>query len=177
VSILSDHSYQRLAWRGSDVPGEPVGVWFASGTTVGDASGGAIRVRFNFGHEGDPISGDYFNVEQLSVLLSTGIETNMFLTTTNMTPGPQNAIDRVWQLRVLACPGIGQSALRDLTPKLPIFIGARLRDAESVGSLTVGGANPTATDSLSATAMGYIWEGRSLLAPGGLQRPVGSIFG
>lgn len=178
MTILAAFSYRRLIWGGGDDPRLPTGVWVGNGTVVGDASGGAQFVRINFGNEGDPISGEYFNLEQFSTLISEGTSRDMFLRTVNMTPGPQDMFDRIWHYRVETLPGLGgNSGFGDIHPKLPLFLGARLRDAEAPGTLEFGTTNLTATTSITVSAMGYIWDARSVLVPGGLERPERSLFG
>lgn len=177
MSILLDAPIRRLPWRGSDDPGLPVGLWMSSGTLVGDASGGTQRIRFQLGQEGVPISGEYFNLEQLSVLISEGTPRAGFLTIQNMTPGPTDLFDRVWPLSYLAMGGLNNSGINQGEPNLPIFVGARLRDSALPGSIAVGVTNLTATTSLSVSGMGYIWEPRSILFSGGIRRPADSIFG
>ena len=177
MTILVDVGINRLPWRGSPAEGLPVGVWQANGTVVGDASGGTQRVRFCFGTEGQPISGMLYNLEQLSCLISEGTERTGFLLFSNMTPGPVGLFDRIWPLLFENMSGLVNTGLRDMQQQLPLFIGARLRDADSPGEVQIGMDNLGVTVSLSASGMGYIWEPRSLLIPGGLRRPADSIFG
>lgn len=179
MTIVANFPFRRLPYRGYDDPSLPVGIWWGSGTVVGDASGGTAQVRFEFAAEGVPVSGDIFNLEQLSVLLSVLANEDGFLTTVGLAPASNlPAFDRIWALELGAIgSGSGNSALSFNRPQLPLFLGTRRGDVDDVALLAVGVDNPTVTDSLSASAMGYIWEARSILAPGGPQRPARSLFG
>ena len=73
--------------------------------------------------------------------------------------------------------GVDNTAIQEKHPKLPIFLGARLRDADTLAALDIGTLNLTATRAISVSMMGYRWEARSKLALGGLQRPVNALFG
>lgn len=166
-----------LAWRGFDDPRFPVAVWFASGSLVGDASGGTQRISVLFADEGDPVSGDYYNLEQFSVLVSEPTPRDCFIATVNLTPGPVSVFDRQWHFKTEELPALGNTGVGAVRPQLPLFLGARLRDAEAPGTLDIGTSNLTASTSLSVSVMGYKWTSRSIMVPGGLLRPATAPWG
>lgn len=179
MTILNDTTYARAPYRGWDNPQLPIGIWRASVVTVGDASGGLMIGRINFAVEGDPLSGEIFNLEQLTSFISDSTTRFGFFTTINMAPGQgSNFVNRIWRLEWRDTDAAGAGALADGLPILPIFLGGRqLISSSSPSSLDVKLVNLTAAASLSVTAMGYIWSGRSVLAEGGPLRPASALFG
>jgi len=59
---------------------------------------------------------------------------------------------------------------------LPLFLGSVAPVASLAATIEVGADNIDAT-SFTVTIQGYIWEPRSIQAPGGLRRPVDSLYG
>lgn len=173
---------QQLYYRGNDDPSLPVGMWWGSATLLGDASGGHAGLRFVFHEEGDAVSSDIFNLEQFSILVSKDTTfTDSFIRTVGMAPAPKlAAFDRVWAFSLESVTPVGNAA-GPLANKLglPLFIGTlRSGDQGDLGALEIATTNPTAADSMSVSAMGYRWTSRSVLAPGGPQRPPGGgLFG
>lgn len=177
MTIVADVRAAPLPWRGHDDPRLPVGVWFASGTVVGDASGGTMQVRFVFSAEGEPVSGDLFNVEQMSCLVSSNTGRDGFFIAQGLSPSPANVFDRRWSLKIDPMGSLsGNGGLRDGYPRFPIFLGTKRGGADTFAALSVGLNNLTATDSLSVSVMGYRWGTRSILAPGGPQRPPAGLW-
>lgn len=180
MTLIANIPVQQLYFRGDDDLSLPAGIWWMSSTLVGDASGGFIGVRAEFHAEGAPLSGDFFSLEQISALLTINSDTNMFLRTVGMAPQPRlAAFDRIWHLQMEALDAsLGNSSLGAATfQMLPLFLGTNRGTVDDIGVLEVGVANPSATDSLSVSMMGYRWTSRSIMATGGPQRPMRSIFG
>lgn len=180
MSIFLNAPIRQLHFRGHDDPALPAGIWWGSGTIVGDASGGQQFIRFLFGEEGEPLSGDIFNLEQMSSINSTSSLRNAFLCTVGMAPAPGlPAFDRIWHVPYQDLgSGLGNSAFGEQALRvLPLFLGSRRGGAEAVGALDIGTANLTASDSVSVSVMGYRWTGRSVMTEGGPQRPLRSLFG
>lgn len=180
MTIIAAQRIRRLPYRGYDDPRLPVGMWWGSATVVGDASSGTMQVSFEFSAEGDPPTGDIYNLEQISALISDDTAREGFLTTVGMTPSRGlPGFDRSWRLRY-EDQGVqnGNTAL-DFRVGIgkPLFIGTLRGGVDAVGAIRAGLNNLTATDSLSVSMMGYIWEARSVLAEGGPQRPSNSLFG
>lgn len=180
MTIVLDAPVQQLYYRGHDNPAFPTGIWWASATQVGDASGGFMAVRAEFHAEGDAKSGDIFNLEQVSGLVSAASVLEGFLETVGMAPQPGlPAFDRFWHVTFedmdasLGNVALGAKAFT----LLPLFIGTLRGESDSNGNLTLAVTNLGASDSISASFLGYRWGPRSIMAPGGPQRPPFSLFG
>jgi len=164
-------------WRGWLDPGLPVGAYIASITVTGDASGGTQRIAFEFAGEGAPVSGRYYNIEQLTAHTSTNLSVIGNMTATNWeSVGPTGLAARLWALSFVA-DGIAQAPLIDSgTPSLPLFLG-QPQPVPALASDIVIQINNVNTRVLFAQIQGFIWEPRSALVNGGLRRPVEALYG
>jgi len=165
-------------WRGWEDPGLPIGAWIASGFRIGDATGGNNQVSFDFKFGGDASSGRFYNLEQVDAFQNTATAVNVAMQAENfdrIRPPFVSSIRR-WRFR-LELDGDGAAAI-DVTslPNLPIFLGQVARLASERSTMTFQ-INNVDTVSWFVTAQGYIWEARSILAEGGLRRPVETLYG
>jgi len=175
VSVANAISIRQ--WRGYDDPGLPVGMYFAQNAVTGDASGGRMLVIFEFKGEGAPVSGRFFNVEQINIFHSDFTARAGFIQATNFeTLGPVGLVNRQWKTQLT---GNGNSVGALTAPQyfpLPVFLGSVAPVASLAAQLEVGTTNIDLT-SYVVTIQGYIWEPRSVQAEGGLRRPVDSLYG
>lgn len=180
MSVTLNLPVRRLPFRGYDDPSLPSGIWWGAGSIVGDASGGTALIRFNFKTEAQPVSGDQWNVERVSAFSGPGTS-GIGMTMIPVGLSPSRSFPGAEPLYRFALSGQGsglnQSALGEDHPLMPVFLGATRGGADTLSAVGFTISNPTATDSFSVTAMGYIWEARSILANGGLNRPPHGLFG
>lgn len=164
-------------WRGYDDPGLPVGMWFAQNAVTGDVTGGDMVVIFVFKPEGDPVSGRFFNIEQMEAHQSNAATHIGALQVTNFeTLGPVGLVNRQWRFE-LENNSNGVAAMNNqLYLPFPLFLGAVAPVASLAAQVEVSVDNVNVT-SLVVTLQGYIWEPRSVQAEGGLRRPVDSLYG
>ena len=164
-------------WRGYDDPGLPVGMYIGQNAVTGDASGGDMIVFFDFKGEGSPVSGRFFNIEQMNVFHSdTGAKAGHVVANNFETLGPVGLVNRQWKFQLVTNLN-GVSAMSDLLYfPLPLFLGSVAPVASLAATLEVGTDNIDLT-SFVATIQGYIWEPRSIQAEGGLRRPTDSLYG
>jgi len=177
VTVSVANAIALRPWRGYDDPGLPVGMYFAQNAVTGDASGGDMIVFFRFKGEGDPVSGRFFNLEQINIFHSVTTAKPAHVVANNWeTIGPVGLVNRQWKLE-LANNANGVSAIGERSHlPLPLFLGS----AAPVPSLTTDlevGIDNVDLSSLVVTIQGYIWEPRSVQAEGGLRRPVDSLYG
>ena len=178
MTIAVSTTIRRRPWRGYDDPGLPVGMYVGQHTVAGDASGGDMIIFFDFKGEGEPVSGFFFNVEQINVFASVTTVTIAHAVATNWeTIGDAGLVNRQWKLGM-------QNNLNDVSAldsdtyfPLPLFLGSVAPIASLAATLEFGTDNLGVAESFTATIQGYIWEPRSIQAEGGLRRPVDSLYG
>jgi len=152
-------------------------MYIAQNAVTGDASGGDMIIFFIFKGEGEPVSGRFFNIEQVNVFhSSTSTQVGHFSLNNFETLGPVGLVNRQWKFRLVDNVN-GVAAMDEQTYfPLPLFMGSVSPVASLAAQFEVGVNNIDLT-SLVATIQGYIWEPRSIQAPGGLRRPVDSLYG
>lgn len=164
-------------WRGYDDPGLPVGMYFAQNAVTGDMTGGDMSVFFVFKAAGSPVSGRFFNIEQINVFHSDTTAKACHVVATNWeSVSPAGLVNRQWKLQ-LSTNANNVSAMNDqMYLPLPLFLGQAAPVASLEAQVEVGIDNVTVT-SLIVSIQGYIWEPRSVMAEGGLRRPTDSLYG
>jgi len=176
MTISTLFTITQRVWRGWRDPGLPVGAYIAATTVQGDASGGRQLVIFQYALEGDPVSGRYYNIEQLTSHISTFTAINGGLTATNWeSVGPTGLADRVWALRY-ETDDVNLAALAERQPQVPVFLGTPQPVPALASQVSIGIPN-VLNRVLFAQIQGYIWEARSVNVDGGLRRPVESLYG
>jgi len=177
VTVSVQNAISIRPWRGYDDPSLPVGMYFAQNSVTGDASGGDMIVFFDFKGEGEPISGRFFNIEQINAIQSQAATHVGHVSFNNFeTLGPVGLVNRQWRI-LLEDNANGIAAIvKPHQLPVPLFIGSVAPVASLAASVEVGVDNIDLT-SLTVTIQGYIWEPRSVQAEGGLQRPTQSLYG
>lgn len=178
MSVVANESIRIRLWRGYDDPGLPVGMYFAQNAVTGNASGGNAVVIFIFKGEGDPISGRFFNIEQVNFFIGASVSSTICsLTATNFeTLGPVGLVNRQWRFEVEQ-NGNSVSPMNEQAGfPMPLFLGSAAPLA-SLATQVEFATNNIDITSFVATIQGYIWEARSIQAEGGLRRPVDSLYG
>ncbi len=179
MSVVGFASVRQRIWRGYDDPGLPAGMYVAHLAQAGDASGGTLRIVFEFKKEADPVSARFYNLEQFSAhQTGTAININAALTTQNFDRAGNDqipAMEWVYELHENSRASVIAANFREL-PQFPIFLGQISLDISDATLVIVETGNVDGS-TLFATIQGYIWEPRSTQAPGGLRRPADSLFG
>lgn len=176
MTVLTNVHVNRRAWRGYDEPGLPVGIYIAQGLVTGDATGGDMRLLFGFKEEGDAASGRFYNLEQVDLHTSNTSAANMDMRAENFDfVGAAGLINRQWAARTRNT-GIVTALSTDTQFPLPLFLGLAAPVASLVSQIIIQTPNVDGV-AFHATIQGFIWEPRSILAEGGLRRPLDSIFG
>ncbi len=170
---------QRL-WRGWQDPGLPVGAYIGAVDVTGDASGGVEFVTFNFVGEGEPVSGRYYNIEQITTHFAAAISAQGSLVALNWDDVGASALsDRNWSISYVS-DGIGAAGIASggfaIGGRMPLFLGQPQRNPLVGSAVFIQIANVLGRV-LSGTIQGYIWEPRSAMVNGGLRRPVEALYG
>jgi len=178
MSVNVNTSLQARMWRGYDDPGLPAAAYIAHNVNVGDATGGNNAITFIFKLGGEPSSGRFYNIEQMSAFLTTSGTFSVSIQVDRFDRlGPFLIQQRRWRSEIQP-DGDGHAAMhyQQGNPPMPLFLGQVSRLAADLTRVTVE------TDNIdlsvwSVTLQGYIWEPRSIQSEGGLRRPVDSLYG
>ena len=142
---------------------------------VGDGTGGTRTAGVVFTLASSPrLDSLMYNLEQLFIADDDNVTKVLNVRSVNLGVLPEG--DTV-EFAYTVAATTGPDATGGLTnpSAYPMLLGSQLVsgvDAE----LTVTGTNVTG-EGLRVKALGYIWDSRALSAPGGPQRPPGSVFG
>lgn len=164
-------------WRGYDNPSYPVGSYIGHGVVVGDVSGGVMQVVFNFKEDGQPVSGRFYNIEQVSSFMSfnSGSPIDGFIRILGFESlGPFIIADREYRYDLVGSTVIVSAGQN--FPPLPLFIGTSGRLEGTSSEVQFGTVNLSVV-AFSVDIQGYIWEPRSILAEGGLKRAADVLYG
>lgn len=177
MTISTMTTVSQRIWRGWQDPGLPVGAYIASQFVIGDASGGAQIVFFDFAGEGEPVSGRFYNIEQFDSHHNGLADIFGSLQSSNWESiGPTFLTDRIWNISYFG-DGVTDSGLSNgNSPPMPLFLGQPQPNPDLASSVSVRIAN-TLNRTLVAMIQGYIWEPRSVNVEGGLRRPIEALYG
>lgn len=176
MSISAEVHIRNRPWRGYDDPGLPSGMWYAWVGVTGDSSGGDRIARILFETEATPLTGRHYSIEQLESHdeRDTSITVAMFLI------GCSQFIDGSLanrQYTVALVSNENEDAALQTGQMLPrpIFLGQR-DQVDAAMTAQFHNANSDG-NTFFVRLEGYIWEARSIQAPGGLRRPADSLYG
>lgn len=177
MAVISQVRVLQRIWRGYDDPGLPVGMWVSSTSVLGDASGGNISIEVIFRGANQAVTGRFYNIEQIAVV-KTGMAASGGIQYLNFEePGPTGLVNFEDRLRL--DPAVGQFG-QALTPsnsvRLPVFLGSTQAVPGIATVVAISFLNAIG-ETLAARLQGYIWEARSVMAEGGLRRPLDSLYG
>lgn len=181
MGVLTVFRVDNRPYSGYNDPSLPISGWIAQGGAVGDASGGNLIMDFNFmGGETAPRTSELYNLEQISIDTASAVTETLIMETRNMDNlSPARAASpQKWSWIVTVALSISTLSQGGV-PKgaLPIWLGAPNQDAPSnEAGFRFTWAN-TDLRLYAITLQGWRWGPRSILAPGGPQRPPFGYFG
>ena len=176
MSVTAEVNIRNRPWRGYDDPSLPSGMYFAWANIAGDVSGGDRIIRVLYETEAAPVTGRHYNIEQLEVFdeIDADAVVGMFLL--GCSQFINNALqNRQYAISLLAHENEDTAIPTSGVLSRPIFLGQR--DDAAAGMTAQFHAVNSDAKSLFVRVEGYVWEARSVQAPGGLQRPVNSLYG
>lgn len=154
-------------------------MWVGWVQVTGDGSGGDATAILQF----DPAEltpnrkhGRFYNIEQLELSQSTGLSDTAQLHIINFSVQVGGAFtNRQMSVQLTANQGGNGAVLLQNALARPIFLGqAAQRGTTNSIRMVLDNVNSVV---YVMWAEGYIWEGRSTQAVGGLRRPVDSLYG
>ena len=165
-------------YSGYTETGLPIGSYIAQAGIAGDASGGSVIINFLFQPSEEQRVSESYNLEQLAIDISDGSSISLLIATQNMDnlAPERNASPQKWALDGAPHQSDAAMPLASLAG-LPLWLGSPARVAPS----SEAGLRLTFLNVdlrlYAVTIQGYIWGPRSVLAPGGPQRPIGGFLG
>jgi len=176
VSVFVDEPVEYRPYSGYDDPSLPTGRWIGKARGTGNATGGSVFLSLLFTRAEEPRMANLYNVEQIAFDIEVVGDFDGQLRTLNMdTLSPVRAApEQRW-----ACPltsdGANNSAVSlTVLAGLPLWLGTpNLNNADS--GIRFESPNQDMED-FNVLAQGFVWGPRSVLAPGGPQRPIGAMF-
>ena len=157
-------------------PSLPIAAWVGQGTAVGDATGGNLNMDFFFQNDDEALITELFNLEQVALDTTAGVNTPGILRLISMDNLAPNRpmFGQIWSFTMNT--RLGDTAI-DMTrgSVLPLWLGAPNRE-EGDSGIRFFFDNVDARI-YGVTIQGYIWGPRSVLAEGGPQRPPNGLFG
>lgn len=162
-------------------PGLPIGAWLGRIAVLGDASGGIMSVNIRMQLAGNNAAYLFWSLEQIMINSTVAVSRTVRLQVINMDPFPiqpsTGALSDNYHVDI-GNSGAGSTAenmaLQDANAGLPLFMGRPDPNGNNAG-LTIDDANSDGL-SLAVRAQGYVWSARSVVAPGGLRRPVDGLY-
>lgn len=178
MTVFSTFRVDTRPYSGYADPSLPIAAWIASGTTTGNGTGGSLFMDFIVQVAETTRVTELFNLEQIAVHTDASGAIVGILRTEQMdvlNPNVRATEVQEWVLPLVA-NGVADSALNlNNLSGLPIWLGAPT-DGDVDAGLQLEFLNVD-TIVFHATLQGYMWGPRSVVAPGGPQRPPFGYFG
>ncbi len=175
MAVTVNARIDTMPWRGFDDPSLPAAGWIGQQNGVGDGSGGNIGIRFFFQLSAEPLSARIYNVEQIHIAQLSNAVVQAQIEVVNMGHRTQDRPLDDYRYALVLNPGASAGGSDPAILKHPLFLGAPNAAGQDC-RISVEVPNAVGQE-LEVTLWGYWWEPRSILAPGGVQRPATSPWG
>jgi len=176
MSVSADFRIDVRPYSGYEDPALPIAAYIGQGSLVGDASGGSVDFSFLFQRSADAQISEMFNLEQLAMDSTTSaLPVTIRLVAMDTLSPSRLAFGQIWSGLMADRFAGTNSALPVGGLPRPLWLGSPNRE-EGNGLIRFTMQNFD-LDLYAVTIQGYMWGPRSVLAPGGPQRPVGRLFG
>ena len=178
MSVAVDVRIDVRPYSGYVEPALPIAAYVGQGVLVGDASGGTMDMSFIYQRNDDAQISEMFNLEQIAFDSGIAVGQGVSMRLVAMDSLSQNRpmFGQIWSLQTDGILGEADSALAISSGSmLPLWFGSPNRDeGDGLVRFTIPNVDFLI---IGCTIQGYMWGPRSVLAPGGPQRPIGSLFG
>ncbi len=177
MTLILNLRTETRPYSGYEDPSLPVGAWIGAGSLVGDASAGFLVMNFLFQFGQQPLNSQMYNVERVAAEVSVGTTQQGHIETRNMDELAPNRPVGVQRWSFALVDDGADNAIIDLASQagLPMWLGRATAPLLECGVRV----QFTNTNLLTYTValQGYFWGPRSILAPGGPQRPPNGFLG
>jgi len=177
VAVTTDFDVFVRPYSGYEDPSFPIATYIASGTEVGNGTGGTMVLRYLFQRAVAQDISELYNIEQFAIHVDENMDIGANIETLNMDHlgGPILALIQRWNL-LLDFAGVGMGCATSIQSQngLPKWLGRPQTGVDA--GVQIEFVN-TLLVNYTATLQGYIWGPRAVLAQGGPQRPPFGYFG
>jgi len=172
VTVLLTSRVDTRPYAGYDDPSLPIASYIGQAAVAGNATGGIVVITFPFQIAEALRVTELFNLEQYACETNNGVSEQVVIRTVQMDSLVSNIRPLVEQRWVSNCIGAGNGVSATVVQDLggmPIWLGAPSSQGFDAG-LSFQFTNVDLRIYV-VTVMGWMWGPRSILAPGGPQRP------
>lgn len=177
MTVAGNFRTEMRPYSGYDEPQLPIGAWIGAGDIVGDATGGFVQMNFLFQFGQQPLNPNLFNVERFTAEVSANTTQRANIEDRNMdnlAPGRPVGVER-WSFE-LTGDGVSNAIVSVASQSgLPMWLGQCVEALLECG-VRFQFVNTTLL-TFTVRCQGYVWGPRSILAPGGPQRPPFGFLG
>ena len=178
MAVSTELMISQLGFNGFMDPSFPVGFWEFEATLTGDGTAGQNNIRAIFTETGAALNEQLYNIEQILTRRSTAVveQGTMDIQGWGTNRAVGGGVSRALVMEFPAPAGYVAITSHDHGKlNVPIWLGGQ-RKAGTQSYVELVTTN-TSGVSQKIHMVGYIWHARSVLSPGGPQRPPGSLFG
>jgi hypothetical protein len=178
MAVSIEAMISQLGYNGFLNPALPVGFWEFEQTLTGDGTAGQNNIRAIFTETGAELNEQLYSIEQILTRRTTATAEAGTMDIqgwgTNRAVGA--GVSRGLVMEFPAPAGYVAITSHDQGKvQLPIWLGGQRKAGGQVYVELVTTNTSGVTQKIHM--LGYIWHARSVLSPGGPQRPTGSLFG
>lgn len=176
MSVVAEASVRQRIWRGYDDPGLPMGAWVGWVQGTGDMSAGDNILALILEPEGQPLSGNFYNLEALEITTTQATNVPASIILNNLSGQVDGAFfNRQWTAQIeFNDRSDGALALRGMLPR-PLFLGQS--DQPGTPTQILCTTDNSDGDVVVMRCEGYIWGARATQSEGGLRRPADALYG
>lgn len=172
MTIRTNFRTEMRPFTGYDDPALPVGAWVAQGSITGDVSGGFVQMTFLFQFGQQEHNSQLYSVERAYIEVGEAAVTDHvgFIQTRNMDRmAPGRALFQRWAIRTLTDGSNNSVSAFASQAGFPMWLGQPFAALLECG-VEVQFENINLAG-FACVLQGYVWGPRSIIAPGGPQRP------
>lgn len=174
MTVANTNAVFYRRFNGYPSPALPEGWWWGRVRVTGDATGGTANMSLALAPIADALNSRMFSLEHMAVYSTEAADRGVRIQGTNLVGPGDLTLGHVIGGVLRASGNANALAGRDYA-MLPVFLGsAALQSQQAAISAVLGNVDTIVYD---FEAEGYWWGPRSILASGGPQRPVGSVYG
>jgi len=171
VSIYGTATLSYRPWRGFDEPQLPTQWWVIYGTVLGDSSGGSRIIDAYFGYAAQALNSRSYSLETWNAIDTENVARGVQVNFISFDGVGGFAHSPNLDFPMVVSDGIART---DRKINIPVWIG---QPATTVANAQLRVTVPNTNGAtFSYVAGGYVWSPRSMMAPGGFQRPMQGIY-